>query len=200
MKDPLWDPLRKLRDHMGSLSASFAAADATSRPQTHLPTVIIIRTEANASPSRCSRTYRRSAALRLRRHSSPIATNGTLAEAKASTFDSHLSMGLRSGNFALGFRTWITNARSPPGFDFLHTGNIQMFFKKLRENRFLSESMYKKSINVISGLSSWLRKCAIIQGVSMRADNQAVRAAGRSKAVICFSELLFRRAQTQWWV
>lgn len=128
------DPLRKLGDHMGSLSTSFAAADATSRPQTHRPTLIIIRTEANASLSRCSRTYRRSAALRLRRHSSPITTNGTLAEGKASTLDSHLSMGLRSGNFALGFRIWITNAHSPPGFDFLHTGNIQMFLKKLQEN------------------------------------------------------------------
>lgn len=53
----------------------------------------------------------------------------------------------------------------------------------------LSERMYKKIIYVISGLNSWLRKCAIIQGELIRADNQAVRAAARSKAVICFSEL-----------
>lgn len=49
--------------------------------------------------------------------------------------------------------------------------------------------MYKKSTDVISGLNSWRRKCAITQGVLIRADNQAVRAAGRSKAVICFAEL-----------
>lgn len=89
----------------------------------------------NASRSCCSSAscrwmYGRSAALRLHTHSRPITTNSTLKKKKkkAETFDSHLSSGLCLENFALGFRTWITNPNLPPRFDFLHTGNIHIFF------------------------------------------------------------------------
>lgn len=56
-------------------------------------------------------------------------------------------MGLFSGNFALAFRTWLTNANVPPRFDFLHTGNIQMFFfLKHQENHPLWQDGLKKHL------------------------------------------------------
>lgn len=175
MKDPLWGSTTRAQGSHG-----FAVDDAIDMSDN----LSLNASRSCCSSASCRRTYGRSAAPPPP-HTRSVQSQQTATFAEEKQLK-HLILikaggcvqGTLPSDSGLGSQTQTGLQGST-----FSTQEIFTFFQ------FLSERMYKNSIYVISGLSSWLRKCAIIQDELIRAENQAVGAAARSKAVICFSEL-----------